>query len=484
MSGVCKQALRSLHPGMQNAFVIGVIVNSFNMKTIDATRTRYNNGDRGVWTFTLRDSEEDSINVTVWGSEQFIRRLSSNFRIGNVVEVINPKVLERRPDDRSEIFVPSVSSACSLTVNEGNALVQIHDAPTRAKYEPLLMLPIKKLTGLRTLKCIFENLEALRDQYVDVLVVVTFISDVRNVMTRDGRSIKFRTFEAVDGSTDKAVSLMLWENEWIERAASWEPKRIVLLLVDARVAYDNFRKKIVLSIVRKTMITENPDIPQCTAMRNTILQYCNNDIMSENFVTPNPDTITSVMTIQQISEKLNKKPKQGERIQFATILKAYVMDMNVESLSPAILLTRWFVCSLFSPPSKVIADNQDSCMNLECPSGNGTRVPLNVMSLNFKVNLKDNTGYLIGCRLFGDVAERVLGCTANEFQAMILPQRTELKWRLALEKCDVRLHVLGPTATFPNAIYNILSICRIQEDDDTEDTEDNELINNFVSNDY
>ncbi|KAF3422654.1 hypothetical protein E2986_13948 [Frieseomelitta varia] len=59
MSGVCKQALRSLHPGMQNALVI------------------VNNGDRGVWTFTLRDSEEDSINVTVWGSEQFISILYS-----------------------------------------------------------------------------------------------------------------------------------------------------------------------------------------------------------------------------------------------------------------------------------------------------------------------------------------------------------------------------------------------------------------------
>lgn len=40
MSGVCKHALKSLRPGMQNAFVIGIIVNSFNMKTIDATRTR------------------------------------------------------------------------------------------------------------------------------------------------------------------------------------------------------------------------------------------------------------------------------------------------------------------------------------------------------------------------------------------------------------------------------------------------------------
>lgn len=91
------------------------------------------------------------------------------------MEVINPKVIARRPEDRNELFMPWVSSACSLTVNEGNALVQIHDAPTRAKYEPLLMLPIKNLNGLRTLKSIFENLEALRDQYVDILVVVTFV---------------------------------------------------------------------------------------------------------------------------------------------------------------------------------------------------------------------------------------------------------------------------------------------------------------------
>ncbi|XP_076756999.1 meiosis specific with OB domains hold'em [Xylocopa sonorina] len=479
MSGVHRQALKSLQPGMQNVFVIGIIVNSFNMKIIDATRTRFNKGSRGVWTFTLRDSEEDSINVTVWGTEQFVKKLSSAFHIGTVVEVINPKVTERRLEDRNELFVPQVSSPCSLTVNEGNALVQSHDAPTRATYEPLLMLPIKNLTELRTLQSIFENLEALRDQYVDVLVVVTFISDIRKVITRDGRNIQFRNFEAVDGSTDKVVSLLLWEKEWIERAAFWEPKRTVLYLNDARIVYDNFKKKTVLSIARKTLITENPNIPQTTTVRNAV-QYYEHDIISGDFVTPNPDTITSVMTIQEISNKLNMKLKEGERIQFATILKAYVMDINVECISPEILITKCALCK------KIIPNNQDSCMNLECPSGNGTRVPMNVMSLNLKVNLRDDTGYLIGCRLVGEVAERVLGCTANEFQTMILPQRTELKWKYALEKCDIRLHVLGPTSTFPNAIYNILSIYQVEENVDEDvlkDVNDQSINGNVVLND-
>lgn len=65
---------------------------------------------------------------------------------------------------------------------------------------------------------------------------------------------------------------------------------------------------------------------------------------------------------------------------------------------------------------------------------------------------------------------------------MILPQRTELKWKYTLEKCDVRLHVLGPAATFPNAIYNILSIYRIQEDEDED--EDTGLVDDLVSNDF
>lgn len=44
-------------------------------------------------------------------------------------------------------------------------------------------------------------------------------------------------------------------------------------------------------------------------------------------------------------------------------------------------------------------------------------------------------------------------------------KRGELKWVYLLEKCEVRLHILGPTSAFPRALYNILSIqhCREME---------------------
>lgn len=67
-------------------------------------------------------------------------------------------------------------------------------------------------------------------------------------MTRDGRALLCRSFEVTDGSTDNAVSLMLWEKDWVERSAFWEPKRTVLFLIDARIAYDEYKKKTALSI--------------------------------------------------------------------------------------------------------------------------------------------------------------------------------------------------------------------------------------------
>lgn len=67
-------------------------------------------------------------------------------------------------------------------------------------------------------------------------------------MTRDGRSLTCRSFEVADGSTDNTVSLLLWEKDWIERSAFWEPKQTVLFLIDARIAYDEYKKKTALSI--------------------------------------------------------------------------------------------------------------------------------------------------------------------------------------------------------------------------------------------
>ncbi|EZA55018.1 hypothetical protein X777_04482 [Ooceraea biroi] len=384
MSFLYRQEIKSLQDGTQNTFVIGVIISSANVRTFDATRTKFHKGERSVWAFTLRDSDEDFINVTVWGSTEFVKKLSSTFTIGSVVEVISAKIAKRQPHDKDERFVPSTSSPYSLIVNEGAAVIQCHDAPTRQQYVSLLTRPVKSVTFAKSLKAILDNIEALCDRFVDLLVVVTFV-------------------------IDKLKEDIPW-------------------LILRRKGHINICPKKYFNIKIRTLA-------QLT------------------FYALTADTVTTVMTIQQVTEKLQKKAlAEDERLQFATIVKASVIEINLDGPLKTVVSIKCALCK------RIVADVQDSCMNLSCPSGNGMRAPSNTVKFNVKVNLKDDTGYLIGCRLIGDVAERVLGCTVDEFQAMTVEERNELKWMYLLEKYNICLHILGPTPAFPRALYNILSI--------------------------
>lgn len=54
-----------------------------------------------------------------------------------------------------------------------------------------------------------------------------------------------------------------------------------------------------------------------------------------------------------------------------------------------------------------------------------------------------------------------------KLQAMTVEKRGTLKSMFLLPKCEVRLHILGPSPTFPRTLYNILSI-QNYEDKETE----------------
>lgn len=97
------------------------------------------------------------------------------------MEVISAKIMKRQPNDKNELFVPSTSSPFTLIVNEGTALIYNHDAPTREQYKNLLMRPVKSVTFAKNLKDVLDNIDALCDHSVDLLVVVTFVSFINNI---------------------------------------------------------------------------------------------------------------------------------------------------------------------------------------------------------------------------------------------------------------------------------------------------------------
>ncbi|XP_048509838.1 meiosis-specific with OB domain-containing protein [Athalia rosae] len=454
MAGVQRLTLNSLQPEIKNALIVGIIISKQGVKTFQSKNTSYNTGERGVWNFTIRDSEVDFANVTVWGSSEYVEGLFVNFRIGHVVELINPKVTLRRRDDRSEMFVPLVSSQFNITLNQGVSDMHTHNSPDRSKYVSLLALPTKNPTQIRSLDIVLKTLDQLKDQHIDIMVILMSMSSIRQFTSKDGKPIVCRDIDVNDGSVPMPVSLRLWGSDWAEKAEYWQPRHTVLFMADILVSFNSFKKQTVLTIARKTLITENPNIPQTQIVRAATRDLPDQPLSTESLI-PEPTSITNLMTIRQICEKLDHTESQDDKIVFTALIHVVINQMNFDHKS--MLTKKCALCKKWVPP------DQESCMNPNCSYGNGTQKPINHTSFNLKLNVSDHTGHLVGCRLVGAAAEEFLKCTVNDFMAMSTKERDELKWRCLLEKCSIGLKVVGPTPAWPSPTYNVLTVKRLQE---------------------
>lgn len=82
MAGIQKVRLNNLNINVKNALIIGIIIAKNSPRTIGSKKK---NGDsRGITSFTIRDSEVDTINVDVWGSQYFVLTFYERFLVGDV----------------------------------------------------------------------------------------------------------------------------------------------------------------------------------------------------------------------------------------------------------------------------------------------------------------------------------------------------------------------------------------------------------------
>jgi hypothetical protein len=71
--------------------------------------------------------------------------------------------------------MPSVTSPFTLNLNQTSSLIQMHQSPAILHYQILLQIPTKNPAGTCNLAYILENIESLRNQYIDLVVAVTFV---------------------------------------------------------------------------------------------------------------------------------------------------------------------------------------------------------------------------------------------------------------------------------------------------------------------
>ncbi|XP_072153397.1 meiosis-specific with OB domain-containing protein isoform X4 [Bemisia tabaci] len=75
-------AIKDLNPSVTNILIIGIVIDKRSPRIVSCKKR---NTEKSLLKFTMRDSEVDFINVTMWGSQDFIENLSMEFYMGTVV---------------------------------------------------------------------------------------------------------------------------------------------------------------------------------------------------------------------------------------------------------------------------------------------------------------------------------------------------------------------------------------------------------------
>uniref|UniRef100_A0A182RD30 MEIOB-like N-terminal domain-containing protein n=1 Tax=Anopheles funestus TaxID=62324 RepID=A0A182RD30_ANOFN len=413
---------------------------------------------RGVLTLTLRDSERDTINCTVWGKADTITHYDHSFEIGDVVDVHRPQVSSSL-FGRSEQYSPTVTSPYCLTINDQTQVAQItrHEGTQDAqRFTALLKAPLVQPGTTIPLADIVASGSGCNGETFNVLVVVRAVRAKRDIRVARTNQVKsFREVVLMDCS-HSGVLMKFWSESYIRWSERWTPLKTVLLIVDARVEFSDYYKAICLAVDRKTIITQDPSLPQLNNLLShaqTIPKQDIDVVCSLSSGSVDPSTINTVMTVQQILDRTEGELVQ-EQDQFTALCYAVITRLDLDGPS-RIVSERCVHC-------RTLVRGQDiACPKYDC-LGHITPGAARESFFDITVDITDHTGTLTGCRMVSRVAETVLNCDVATFKRQTEEQKTHLKWNFLLDRCAVRLIVKRRSAVRFQNLYSIVD-CTIAD---------------------
>ncbi|XP_003501544.1 meiosis-specific with OB domain-containing protein [Cricetulus griseus] len=424
--------LSDLHPNMASLKIIGIVIGKTDVKGFP---DRKNIGsERYTFSFTLRDSPNHFVNVSSWGSEDYIRPLSENFKVGECVIIENP-LIQRKETEREEKFSPATPSNWKLLLSENHSMVKVcspYEVDT--KLLSLIHLPVKESRDYYSLADIVANGHSLDGRIINVLAAVRSVGEPKHFTTSDGRKGQRCEVKLFD-ETEPSFTVTCWDNESILLAQSWIPRETVIFASDVRINFNKFQNCMAATVISKTIITANPDTPEANILLNYIRENKETNVADEieSYLKEsiNLNTIVDVYTVEQLKVKALRN--EGKAEPFYGILYAYISTLNIDDETTKVVRNRCYNCGY------IVNEASNTCTICNKDS---SRLKPFFLSFDVLVDLTDHTGTLHSCSLTGSIAEETLGCTINEFLAMTSEQKTKLKWQFLLERSKIYLKLI------------------------------------------
>ncbi|XP_034240920.1 meiosis-specific with OB domain-containing protein [Thrips palmi] len=453
--GVRRVVLADVCPGLDDTLIVGIIIASQSAKTINSKK---DNSPRGVWNFTLRDSPEDYINVTVWGSPAFIENCSEEFHIGDVVSVTKARITFRVTGGADDNFRPDVSSQFQLTLSEGTSEIKHHNFPDSPNFLYLMHIPTKQSLDIVPLRDISASNDAMLGSFINILVAVQTVQRARQLKGRNGQQYELREVVVFD-QTSSGVSIQLWDKEINYQASQWKPRETILFMADIKMKWDMSREACVPEVTSRTVITVGPQTPEAEclsvyARAAPLHATAIIDHLASNLV--DVGSIRNVMSVRSILSRawadLNITMSNEEQ-QFTALVYSKITHLDLHHEN--VLLIKCTSCNSLS-------SSGNSCSNPECPVEQGIDIFIPKRTFNIRISLSDHTGTLKNCRLTAEAAEAVLGCSVAQFDAMSHNQKSVLSCNFILERCAARVLVLKASKDRRQPVVSMVS-CTIAD---------------------
>ncbi|XP_062502665.1 meiosis-specific with OB domain-containing protein-like isoform X2 [Corticium candelabrum] len=441
--------IRDLSPNLPQCVVVGVVLAKeegrlyADKKNPGQTRSRMG--------FTIRDSPDDYINVTVWGSQAYIDKLSSSFKICDVVEISNCQVQAKQSEEIEERFKPWTPGPYHLHLKEMFSAVSLYNGNDFAELMSLAHVPTREDEGFNSLGQLVENADNVQDQHVHFMAAVQHIGVGRKVVTKSGREVTCCEIKLFD-KTCPSFTLMLWDQETIHLAQGWTAGETIVLVTDAKIKYDNYKRTQTATSNAKTIIVTNPD----THYAHCLFQFAQSTPIRYH---DDGSTVSDDSFMQQQTVDLNSiKDMYTVETWRKTVCGLDGLHQTCHGVMIAVLthiglpdcITR--KCSLCK---RRVESESHVCQNRDCAS---FQHPTTVeTSFDFLIVLSDHSGSTT-CRIFGAEAEALLACTPDEYLLMRESAIELMRWKLQLEWVKVYLQAfISPTRTIPSV--RVLSCC-------------------------
>ncbi|XP_037939155.1 protein hold'em [Teleopsis dalmanni] len=424
---------------------------------------------RGVILFTVRDSEIHFVNCKCWGSKEKVEYYNDNIKIGDIVDVISPKIVCQLNTTQQTVtsmrFHPFTTLPFLFVLNENESYINKHEH-TSFFYEELHKLknvshkPLNSCLKLSDLQFLV-NKNRPHDQFIDLLVVVAALRSVKKFKSsRTGQLLQCLEVAVVDASNISGFLLTVWHNEWIQRAQQlWKARKTILHLVDIKVSYSNFYKNTTLNITSCSLIYENPQGTEADQLQKFALTAPANhfDLFAQidNRNLPDPNNIINQMTVKQIYAR-TEGDLADKTDEFTAVLYAMVTRFDIDGQS-IIISKKCKACHRLLSSAAVECES-DQC---QLPFSLNYNSEKYEYFFNIPMHLSDHTGTLLEARLSGQIAENILGVDTLQFKNMDDKQKEILKWRFLMSHVEAKLLVKKPTALRKNLAIVIVDLKKI-----------------------